>query len=161
MSIRTSFNPLGTLGSELPYIQPLMTGPTTWSNTPSFGCTVTTLKGNDNYGKSWEMLGGGSWGNGGTGEEKKARLTFARPLTLESVAFTASNTHNLKYEYFRLMDADDQLLAEVRDIVGQRVKLKPTRPVTLTRFSVAYKSLFGNGIIRYISNMIIKATYKP
>lgn len=48
MSIPTPFNPLGTLGAgvELPYVQPVMTSETTWSNTTgpgaaSFGCVIS------------------------------------------------------------------------------------------------------------------------
>ena len=46
MSIPTSIDPIGTLGGELPYIQPIMTSDTTWSNmegkgAASFGCSIS------------------------------------------------------------------------------------------------------------------------
>ena len=41
MSIPNPFRPVCGGANELPYVQPIMTSDTTWSNEPSFGMTLT------------------------------------------------------------------------------------------------------------------------
>lgn len=61
MSIPTSFNPLGTLGGELPYVQPIMTSYTNWSNktgpgAASFGFSMTEAPNPWAWGFPWHAF---------------------------------------------------------------------------------------------------------
>lgn len=102
MSIRTSFNPLGTLGAELPYVQPVMTSATTWSNEPSFGIAFS----------GYELAPGAPWcamigpvtvgnnqvpedytfwrGNPFSGEVARMTASFERPLRFDGIAYQVS-----------------------------------------------------------------------
>ena len=65
MSIPTPFNPMGTLGAELPYVQPIMTSLTDWSNktgpgAASFGLSMTSSPSVHRSHDAWYALNGAS-----------------------------------------------------------------------------------------------------
>lgn len=58
MSIPDDFNILGESIDEEKYIQPIMTSPTTWSNTPSFGMAFSPTAYGKNGGRVLSMFDG-------------------------------------------------------------------------------------------------------
>lgn len=58
MSIPNTFRPVCGGKSWRPYVQPIMTSNTTWSNTPSFGCSVKVFNSTSVSAESYHVMDG-------------------------------------------------------------------------------------------------------
>lgn len=89
MSIPNTFRPVcGARETWLPYVQPIMTSATTWSNEPSFGLAWQGVWGYAGYG-DWKCMSASGqywWSNGFS--PRTALLTFEKPLRIDAVMFS-------------------------------------------------------------------------
>lgn len=97
MSIPTPFNPMGTLGRELPYVQPVKTGNGIgdYSNSPSFDFSVEIKE--TRYPNPWRMFDAdeGTYETTSTDPGIRVRkLGFERPLKILSLDILLSVTNN-------------------------------------------------------------------
>lgn len=167
MSIRTSFNPLGTLGGgELPYVQPIMTSKTTWSNEPSFGWDITGLTVIHGSYAPWNAFDSDQssiyqWIPAQNGDVDAGVIAFEQPITLYAVEVTnfadAAYGYRLKGGLIFYSEENEELCRVVfsSGIASEVRRAELAAPRRLSRLKLY--SLNGGGY----TNIKFEATYKP
>lgn len=169
MSIPDDMSFLG-VNPEIPYIQPVMTSPTTWSNQPSFGLTV---EGRGRFGADpWRMFnpqysGTQGWSNYGDTPDliTPCVMSFEHPVLIESIMF--GNGYNASPRYYNFYAVDEQGNEELlwHLTCGGYGSFTDTVYCASPRFSRKYKftQTFnkGWGGWAYVDNLRLRAYYDP
>lgn len=167
MSIPTPFNPMGTLGAELPYVQPVMKSANAWRNEPSFGCRISGAPAakNDNL-PIWAMMIGPveltpqavppkytAWnGYGEAGSVSWALLEFEKPLRFEAIAFQVVRyASEFPINIYGVNGGDETLLFSgknanqsiIEHTIGSRQYFKSLK-IVVNSLSAGYGVCFAN-----------------
>ena len=167
MGIPYRFDPLGTLGAgnELPFVQPVMTSATTWSNEPSFGCAVT---GYTTWNPAWFSMDGDAetytiFGNGLNAYDASHGIVIAleKPLLLKKITVLCTiETTNEVYLFGG--DADNEELLYFGS-AGPREKHEFVIALSRnTRYS-RYRLFFAHATTpwTWVYELNLDATYMP
>ena len=178
MSIPTSFNPLGTLGGELPYVQPVKTGNgmTQHSSEGSFGFTLTT---EGHFNSPWKAFADlapgtsspyGEYGN--YSKESWFEMTFPEGRYLKIKSFscllpggTASDRKPHTLSLFGLNDdgseskLGDVYLAQKEENGQPRYELVVASPAYYHSYKFVATS--NVGFWPTLKDMKLNAVYKP
>ena len=164
MSIPNSFSPMGTLRmmKELPYVQPIMTSATTWSNEPSFGMTVTG-EGQVSGNEPWRIFAanGAWWADGWNGQ---AFLNFTQPLKITRIVLGCDeklSTRTMYGDFFAEINGQWVKLGSYSYVLtstaGGEDVIEISSPVYATRYRISLYCESGYGRMTYAN---LTAMYK-
>lgn len=161
MSIPNEFRPVKGAVTELPYVQPVMTGYDTWSNEPSFGLRVSANR--DNYGAAWQALDGDSSTGWGTNTHTSARITldFERELTLlgiDMIAWYGGSSH--MFQRIVLL-ANSAPIIDLQNVPYGNIRMLPITPTPCSKIVIELTPEVASGSKGGIYDLNITATYKP
>lgn len=174
MSIPVSIDPLGTLGAELPYVQPAMTSATTWSNEPSFG---VTFSGGvfDALLPPWCMMRGPvditpgevpkdyeAWRGSNATTPLTTFLQFERPLRIEALAFQIPRyPQSFRFDITGLTTGSETLLFSGTNSGMLIEEHSITSRQYFNTIKITSTNISGGGYGSILANFKITAYYKP
>lgn len=174
MSIPVSIDPLGTLGAELPYVQPVMTSATTWSNEPSFG---VMFSGGEFYAllPPWGMMRGPvditpgevpkdyeAWRGSYATTPLTTFLQFERPLRIEALAFQIPRYPQLfRFDITGLTTGSETLLFSGTNSGMLIEEHSITSRQYFNTIKITSTNISGGGYGSLLANFKITAYYKP
>lgn len=163
MSIPNPFRPVCGGSKEKPYVQPIMTSATTWSNEPSFGLALQDTNAVAGW-ESWNAFSGTqkSWYAGNGGGDFTA--TFEKPLKIERLIVGCTEKLSTRTMSGILSaDVNGQWVElgsysyVLTSTAGAEDVLVVSSPVYATRYRLSLTSSQGYGRMTYI---YITGTYK-
>lgn len=162
MSIPTPFNPLGTSvgANEVPFVQPVMTSATKWSNEPSFGCSVLEDDRTSSYYYStyqaWASMGvapsqyasaerNKMWIRRYAGDYQYASWLFQKELRFEKIEFVCCFTKS-SYDILGIDSNDETIhLGQISATVGERVTITVRERKLFKTIRIGIKGLTSQG----------------
>ena len=164
MSIPNTFDPFGSQVIEVPFIQPIMTSRTTWSNHPSFGCII---EGNiDGRTNAWASMDGDDtsytwhWNESSPFDPMRGVIyKFERDLNVSELRLLCTfERQNEVYVFCGEQDNERLLVQLTRQAKSKDDFLIPLNDAKSNRFRV----YFNNPTISYtwFYSIVFSATYK-
>ena len=172
MSIPTSFNPLGTLGAEVPYVNPLYNNDASLLLIPAKPETTAVISRMD-YNPNWKLAFrglqtavGSSSSTGPFLGKSFIEFTFSKPVKVTAVKILGAYmpTHPSRFLHSASCIVNDEVKASVQGLTYESFKLWTSielqDPEASTKLKLELDKEEVNSIF-YITSIEIEGTYRP